>query len=82
MFWLTDPKTNQKSVSLTLAAYATVFATITGLLQVCGKVQSTGPFVEMFYSTLALYFGRRFSVNGKIISAEQAEELKQKVDKA
>ena len=46
-----------------------------------GKVATTSIFPELTYSTIALYFGRRFSSNGKLYSSEQAETIVEKVSK-
>jgi hypothetical protein len=80
MLWLIDPKTKEESVSLTLAIFCTFLLTGAGIAQVLGKINTLGPFVEMFFSSWALYFGRRFSVNGKSYSSDKAEDIKQKVE--
>lgn len=79
--FITDPKTGDKSVSLTLVLISTVLLVGFGTAQALGKIQALGPFTEMFYSTLALYFGRRFNINGKTFSSDQAADVTSKLDK-
>jgi hypothetical protein len=79
-FWQNDPVTGLPSVSLTLALFATLALTVSGVLNMYGTIQTVGPFTEMFYSGWALYFGRRFNVNGKVFSSDKAEEIKEKVE--
>ena len=64
--WITDPKTGQKSVSLSLMIVS--FCSIIGcsFAKVTGNLESTGPLLELFYATAALYFGRRFKGKGEI----------------
>lgn len=45
------------SVSFTLISFLLIVGT--GLLQVFGKVESTGPFMELFGTCCGLYWGRR-----------------------
>jgi len=78
--YLNDPKDNKPSVSLTLMVLAGVALTIIGILDVAGVAKTTSVFPEVFYSSVALYFGRRFNISGKVISADKAEEIKEKLE--
>lgn len=69
-----------KSVSLTLSVLMTIITTTLGIAQALGKIQSLGPFLEMFWSSWALYLGRRLNINGKSFSADKAEKLTKKVE--
>jgi len=66
--WLKDPVSKKKSVSLTFASIAFITVLITGGLEAFGKVNNTGPFLELFYGTLGMYITRRFSFNSKGLS--------------
>jgi hypothetical protein len=78
-FWVIDPGTKLPSVSLTILVVSLTAVIVAGSLHMAGVVQSTSLFSEVFYSSVALYFGRRFSMNGKTFSSEKAEEIKEKV---
>ena len=77
--WLKDPITQVPSVSLTLLVATFVLTVIAGGLQMSGCVQSTSLFAEMFYSAVALYFGRRLNIGGKAYTSDKAEEVKKEV---
>lgn len=79
MLWITDPKTKESSVSLTILILFTVCNVVAAFLQVFGKVSTVSVFPEMFYSSVALYFGRRLSINGKAFTSEKAESIEEKV---
>lgn len=57
--WLTDPKTGQRSVSLTMLVLATALMAIFIVLEAFGTVKSTQLLDEFFFTTYGLYFGRR-----------------------
>lgn len=81
--WVPDPSNKQKpSVSLTLLVIAVIFVIITGTMQVLDMVKTTGPFLEMMYSFVALYFGRRFSFKGQEYTSEKAEKVKKDIENA
>lgn len=71
---LTHPEEGKQSLSLTLLAFCFVALTTAGVLEIVGKTTTCGPFENMFYTSVALYFGRRFSVNGKSFTADQTSE--------
>lgn len=79
--WIKDPVTKLESVSLTLSVVISFFTIILGVLQAFDKITTTGPFLEMFWSSWALYLGRRFSLNGKVYTSEKAEKIEEKVTK-
>lgn len=58
--WLLDPKTSKRSVSLTMLTVSFVSIIGCAFAHVLGKLDSTGPLLELFYACSALYFGRRF----------------------
>lgn len=76
MSWLyfTDPVQDKPSVSLTMGIVASFILIVVGILQVAGKVNSTGPFTEMFWGSWALYFGRRMKFGGKDYEASKDEK--------
>lgn len=77
--WITDPKDKLESVSLTLLVLSLFLLIGLGIAQVLGKIQSVGPFTELFYSSVALYFGRRLNIGGKPYSADEAESIEEKI---
>lgn len=77
--WLEDPKEKVPSVSLSILAVSFLALLIVGGLHVAEKITTTSIFPETFYSALALYFGRRFSFNGKTFTSEKAEEIENKL---
>lgn len=72
-------KPGVKSVSLTLAIWMTVIFTVLGIMQAFNKVQSMGPFLEAFWSSWALYLGRRINIKGKAYSSEKASKIEKHV---
>jgi hypothetical protein len=79
--WVKDPVTKIESVSLTLSMVISFFTISLGVLQAFNKINNTGPFLEMFWSSWALYLGRRINLNGKIFSSEKEEKNEEKVIK-
>lgn len=78
--WIIDPKTKEESISLTLMLVTFLIVSVLGVLESLEKVKSTGPFVEILLSFIALYFGRRMTFKGQSYSADKAEEIKEKVE--
>lgn len=72
--WIIDPSTNTKSVSLTLLLISVGTLIVVGLLQVAGRVSTVGPFENLCYSFVALYFGRRLNVSSKAFTADKYPE--------
>jgi hypothetical protein len=79
--WVDDPVTKLPSVSLTLLVVSFAAVIVAGALNMAGVVASTSLFSEVFYSTVALYFGRRMTVGSKVVSADKAEEIKTQLEK-
>jgi hypothetical protein len=79
MAWIVDPKNKEASVSLTLLVVSLILLIIVGGLQVAKVIESVSIFPEMFYSSVALYFGRKMNVSGKLFSSEKAEQVEQKL---
>ena len=59
MKWLIDPRTEVGSVSLTFLSVAFLLAVVANILLMTGKVQNMAEIMDLLYSLLALYFGRR-----------------------
>lgn len=78
--WLKDPTNNKRSVSLTMLLIAFIAVLVSGILEISGKTATTGPFTELLYSCIALYFGRRTNINGKLFSATANEDANKKVE--
>lgn len=57
--YLKHPGEKEKSVSLTLLIISFIILIGMGILQAFNVVQSIGPFMEIFITTVTLYFGRR-----------------------
>lgn len=68
-----DPKTGEKSVSLTILWISVIYLISMGVLQALGKVGDTGMAMEFFGVSSGLYFGRRIDFNKttKTSSVEQ-----------
>lgn len=66
--WITDPKTKEKSVTLTAFVVSTLSLVGSGWLECFGHAKSTGPFIEMFVSTALLYLGRRVDIKSSKLS--------------
>lgn len=80
--WIQDPSNNNlPSVSLTLLIATFIGAVAAGSLELAELTKSTSLFSELFYSSCALYFGRRFSVGSKSFSSDKAEELTSQIEK-
>lgn len=62
--WVEDPKTKEKSVSLTLLVWAAMLVIVAGSLEMFEVIKSTSVFPELLYTAAGLYFGRRFDLKG------------------
>jgi hypothetical protein len=80
MKWLTDPKTKQPSVSLTILMISFVAAVVAAGLHLAKVTDSTSTCTELFYSACTLYFGRRFTFAGKSFSSDTAQQIEQKIE--
>lgn len=72
--FLIDPKTSTPSVSLTLLIISFIGVVVAGALQLAGKTETASVFLELFYANCALYFSRRFTMNGKSFDSTQSEK--------
>lgn len=70
--YLTDPKTKEKSVSLTLMLVSFILALVAGGLEMAGLVKGTSISLELFWGTAGLYFGRKFTTRGQSVGVEAA----------
>lgn len=70
-----DPKSGIQSVSLTLLVLSTIAVYLVGALKGANIIEHTSIFVELHYSSLALYFGRNLSIHSKEgVKAEKGEK--------
>lgn len=69
---LTGAKAIKEEISLTLMLISFVLLSGAGILEVFGKVQTVGPFRELFGSCAALYFARKYNKDKN--SKEKTEE--------
>lgn len=72
--WIADPKTGERSVTLTLLAVSFLALVVASALQVAGVVNNISSLMELFLTTSASYLGRRINFNGKSFSAEQVDK--------
>jgi hypothetical protein len=78
--WIADPVNGKKSVSLTMLIVVGLAALVANGLVVLGKASAAAGLNELFYSCMALYYGRRnLNIGGKVFSANKAEEIKGKI---
>lgn len=72
--WVIDEKTNEPSVSLTLLMTTFLMAAVAAILHLAKVTDNTSVCTELFYATLALYFGRRYqSGKGGVVDAPEKE---------
>lgn len=72
--WITDPKTKEKSVSLTLLIASFTVLLGASTLHLSHLTENTSSLLELFYATCALYLGRKFtSKNGTVEAAGTTE---------
>jgi hypothetical protein len=71
--FIVDPKTNERSVSLTLMLCSFIIAVVAASLDMAGVVKSTSVSLELFWGTSALYFGRKWSARGQEIDLKDKE---------
>ena len=72
--YLKDPKTGEQSVTLTFTIISFILLTGFSISSVLGYSEEPGPLMELFYASAALYFGRRFNVNGKTFSGKEKQK--------
>ena len=59
--WISDPRTQEKSVSLTILIISLVVNVTAIVLQGMGKIESASAAENFFMVACGLYFGRKFS---------------------
>lgn len=67
--YLTDPKTNQKSVTLTFLVISFMLLVGFSAAGALDYVTNINSLSELFYACSALYFGRRVEVGNKTFNA-------------
>lgn len=70
LFWVVDPKTGEVSVSLTMLVVTFIGVLVACGLEMAGVIENTSVMTEIFYASVALYFGRRFSFKGQEYSSD------------
>lgn len=78
--WVNDPVTKLPSVSLTMLLATFILVITAGALSMFGLVKDSSIFSEIFYSSVALYFGRRLNIANKTFSSDKAEEVINKIE--
>jgi hypothetical protein len=72
--FLTDPKTSQKSVSLTLMAISFLVAIAAVILNIAKVTDNVSSSAELFYGCAALYFGRKLNIKGNVFSSSDGPQ--------
>ena len=78
--WITDPKTKEKSVSLTLMSVAFVALLVASTFHLSGLVENTSSLTELFGICTGLYFGRRFQGKSGNALGEKVESIETKLE--
>ena len=71
--WIRDPKTKEKSVSLTMVVISFIGAIVASRLEMYGLADNTGSTLELFYASAGLYWGRKFTTKSGSIEPESKE---------
>lgn len=66
-------KAIKAEISLTLMVLSFLLIVGTGICQVLKKIDSTGPFMELFLTCCGLYFGRSWVKQGAKTKEKEAE---------
>jgi len=72
-FFIQDPKTGERSVSLTILILATTCMTVAVGLDLAGISKGTGMASEWFLGASALYFGRKFTNKGASLESSEKD---------
>lgn len=72
--YLTDPKTEKKSVTLTFLATSFILLAGFACAGSLGYVDNVNSLSELFYACAALYFGRRVKVGTKSFDVTQEDK--------
>ena len=75
--YLTDPRTKEKSVSLTMLILALLLVLVANILQLAKVTEDIGSSMELFYAAAGLYWGRKFT-SAKGESLEEKQETQEK----
>jgi len=76
--WINDPRTKEKSVSLTILIVSTIVNIAAIALQGYGKIESASAAENFFMVACGLYFGRKFSsAKGAVLEEQPKEEVKE-----
>ena len=74
MFYFKDPKTGEPSLTLTLV-WISFYMLIAGSIAfIMGRIETTGPLLEIYITNATLYFSRRFNLSTKNLTVTQTEE--------
>ena len=76
MKYCIDPKNNKQSVSLTLLIVSFVLYVLFAITTILDLTKGIGPLSELFYFSVALYFGRRVKIGAKDLDVETSGENK------
>ena len=72
--YLTDPKTGEKSVTLTFLVVSFLLFSGFAAASALGHVKDVNSLSELFYACAALYFGRRVKVGTKTFEMNQGKK--------
>lgn len=79
-FWLRDPKTKEKSVSLSLMFISFVALLVASTFHLSGVTDNTSSLTELFGICTGLYFGRRFQGKSGNALGDKVEGFETKVE--
>lgn len=69
--WLTDPKNNKKSVTLTLMVASFILLVVGAGAMIAGYIDNIGPLLEVYITNTVLYAGRRTKLKTKNLKIDQ-----------
>lgn len=74
MYYLKDPKTKERSVTLTMLAISFVVTTVASIYMFV-TTGSSSLLETQFFTIVGLYFGRKFTTkDGKVIDSSKEEK--------
>lgn len=75
IMYLKDPKTKEPSLTLTLM-WISFYILIAGSIAfILGKIETTGPLLEIYVTNSTLYFSRRFTFQTKNLTVNNPGDL-------
>jgi len=74
MKYCIDPKNDKQSVSLTLLIISFVLYVLFAITTILELTKGIGPLSELFYFSVALYFGRRVKIGSKNLQVDNSGE--------